>query len=221
MANRDRRTEIMDAAESMFTSRRFHEITLDDVVREAHVGKGTVYRYFEDKEDLFFQTATRGFDELCDLLTRNVPGEASFGEQLVGMCGQISEFYGKRRQLLRMMQSEEVRLQGRSGSLHQRWLAKRKKLISAIAAVLATGVREGRIRGDMAPEVLAAFLLGMLRTRARDLADIPDSSQTLECVVNLFCQGACVSARHGVRAQAGAIVGAGDRRPRRAAGQEG
>ena len=34
---------IMEAAERLFTSRRFHEITLEEVAQAAKVGKGTIY----------------------------------------------------------------------------------------------------------------------------------------------------------------------------------
>ncbi|NJL30924.1 MAG: TetR/AcrR family transcriptional regulator, partial [Phycisphaerales bacterium] len=30
----------------------------------AGVGKGTIYRYFKDKDDLFFSTAAQGFEDL-------------------------------------------------------------------------------------------------------------------------------------------------------------
>lgn len=66
----------MRAAESLFARRRRHEIALDDVVRQARVGKGTICRYCQDKDDLLFGTATRGFDELCEPLTREVPADA-------------------------------------------------------------------------------------------------------------------------------------------------
>jgi hypothetical protein len=38
--------------------------------------------------------------------------------------------------------------------------------------------------------VLANFLLGMLRTRARDLADYPEPLRRYELVVDVFCRGA-------------------------------
>ncbi len=190
MAKRDRRTEIMRAAEELFTSRRFHEITLDDVVRQARVGKGTVYRYFENKDDLFFQTAMRGFNELCDLLSEKVPQGTSFPEKLLRACGQIGVFFRSRRQLFRMMQSEEARLQWFRGDMRRRWMERRKKLVTAVAGILQAGVREGSIRDDVPADVLAGLLLGMLRTRARDLADLPESARPLELVVDLFCHGA-------------------------------
>ena len=183
---------IMQAAEKLFTSRRFHEITMDDVAAAADVAKGTLYLYFRDKEDLFAQTCTAGFDELCELLESKVPGDASFAEQLLGTVKQIAEFFERRHQLLRMMQTEEARMFYTKGGLHDRWMEKRKKLVSAIAAVLKMGVSAGEVRGDIPPEVLANILLGMLRTRARDLADTPPHVRRHEVVVDLFCRGAGV-----------------------------
>ncbi len=191
MAKRDRRADIMRAAESLFTSRRFHEITLDDVVQEAHVGKGTIYRYFRDKDDLFFQTATSGFDELCGLVAQAAGDGGGFQQQLLATVRRISEFFGKRRQLFRMMQSEEARAHWFRGDARQSWRQQRRKLISAVGQVIQAGVAEGRIRPDVPAEVLATFLLGMLRTRARDLADeVAPAHRSLELVVELFIRGA-------------------------------
>jgi AcrR family transcriptional regulator len=182
--------EIMQAAERLFTSRRFHEITMDDVAREAGVGKGTIYRYFKDKDDLFFRTAMSGFDELCELLRRKVPENASFAQQLLIACRQISRFFDRRRQLSRMMHTEEGRVSWGCGRLHQRWMEHRIKLVAAVADMIRKGVAEGQIRDDVAPEVLANYLLGMLRTRGRDLRDMPPAMRQHEVVVELFCRGA-------------------------------
>jgi TetR/AcrR family fatty acid metabolism transcriptional regulator len=186
---------IMQAAEKLFTSRRFHEITMEDVAAAAEVAKGTIYLYFRDKEDLFAQTCTAGFDELCELLQSEVPENASFAEQLLGMVRQIAEFFERRHQLLRMMQAEEARMFYMKGGVHDRWMEKRKKLVSAITAVLAMGVSAGEVREDIPPEVLANVLLGMLRTRARDLSGAPPEVRRHEVVVDLFCRGAGVTAR--------------------------
>lgn len=190
MPRRNRGPEIMRAAERLFTSRRFHEITLDDVAAEAHVGKGTIYRYFRDKDDLFFQTATWGFDELCDLLVRKVPGDGTFAQQLLSVCEHISAFFNRRRQLLRMMQSEEARMHWCRPETKTRWAEHRERLLSAMGQVLSRGMDEGAIRRDVPAEVLAAFLLGMLRTQARELGDWPQARQGLECAVSLFLHGA-------------------------------
>jgi AcrR family transcriptional regulator len=190
MSKRDRRAEIMDAAEKLFTSRHYHEITLDDVSQEAHVGKGTIYRYFEDKDDLLFEAASRGFDDLCELVTRTSGVQGPFAEQLVSMCRRISEFFQRRRQWLRMMQSEEGRMRWCSEDLQERWAQRRKKLVTAVAAILQRGVAEDKIRSDVPADLLANLLLGMLRVRDRYLGDTSEESRPLEVVVRLFCEGA-------------------------------
>jgi AcrR family transcriptional regulator len=190
MARPDKRRQIMDVAERLFTTRRFHEITTDDIAAAAGVGKGTIYRYFKDKDDLFFQTATAGFDELCELVRRCTADSAGFHEQLLGACEQIREFFTSHMPLFRMMNSEESRFLVAKGMIHEQWTAHRKNLVAAVAAVVKRGVAEGQMRSDMPPEIMANFLLGMLRTQARDLGDVPPSSRRPDVVVDLFCHGA-------------------------------
>ncbi len=49
----DTRQRIVDAAARLFAVQRFHEVRMEDLAAEAEVGKGTIYRYFRDKEDLY------------------------------------------------------------------------------------------------------------------------------------------------------------------------
>jgi len=189
--NGDKRKAIMQAAEELFTSRRFHQITMDDIAAVAAVAKGTLYRYFRDKEDLFFQTATSGFDELCGLIDRTAPAaEGSFMEQIVSACRRVSSFFERRHQLLRLMQSEEGRMAYCDGGLRGRWMRKRRGLVSAIAGILSRGIRLGQLRHDLPAEVLANYLLGMLRTRQHWLTDGSPAVRQHEAVVDLFLRGA-------------------------------
>jgi AcrR family transcriptional regulator len=184
-----RRQQIMKAAERLFARGRIHEVTLDQVARAARVGKGTIYRYFEDKDDLFFQTATSGFDDLCALLQSRVPGEATFETRLLAACEQIVEFFDRRRHLIRMMQAEEGHALRAPGRLRERWMARRQKLVAALAEIIAQGAG-AEIRADIPSDVLAAYLLGILRTRGNDLTDVDAGWRTLEVALDLFWSGA-------------------------------
>jgi AcrR family transcriptional regulator len=193
----------MMAAEQLFTNRRFHEITLDQVARAAGVGKGTIYLHFADKDDLFFQVATSGFSQLCEIVERGAVAGGPFHENLLAVCRQISVFFQRRRQLLRMMQTEDGRMASEHGAMRERWLTHRRPLVAALGKILAAGVREGVVREDVPPEALASFLLGMLRTRAREMEASDDIS--LDVVVRLFLFGA--NAGIGVSARSAAEEG--------------
>lgn len=184
----------MLAAENIFTRRRFHEITTDDIASAAQVGKGTIYRYFRDKDDLFFQTASSGFAQLGQLLESAATTD-SFEDQLLTACQQVRAFFQRRRRLFHMMQAEHNRLVWAKGKIRDRWIEKQQMLVAAMAAALANGVTEGKVRYD----VLANFLLGMLRTQFRDLAE-REGRRACDLVVDLFIHGSRCRHRRGSKA---------------------
>ena len=49
----DRRQEILEAATKSFSLFGFKATTMDQVAKIANVGKGTIYTFFDNKEDLF------------------------------------------------------------------------------------------------------------------------------------------------------------------------
>jgi len=191
----DKKLRIMEAAVRLYRARQFHELTLDEVADEADVGKGTIYLYFTDKDDLFFQTAVAGFDEMCERLRASATAGASFRDRLVQACETISDFFRDRRPLFRMILAEGERTLGRK-SLRQRWAERRKKMTAIVSEIVAHGVASGDVRADVPAEIMAEYLLGMLRTRSWELEDQPPARRTLASVVDLFVNGAA----HGVRA---------------------
>ncbi len=59
-----RRREILDAARQEFFERGFHTPTVDDVAARAEVSKGTIYLYFESKEEILAHLLLEGLDLL-------------------------------------------------------------------------------------------------------------------------------------------------------------
>jgi AcrR family transcriptional regulator len=201
MSKAERRQAIMHEAEKLFTSRRFHEVTLDEVAEAAHVGKGTIYRYFQDKDDLFLQVATSGFDELCRAIETKVPENGSCIDRLKVTCREIGGFFGNRRQLMRMMQGEAGRMQSARGEIKRQWKARGEQLVRMVAEIFEGGVAQGAVRTDISPEVLAGFLLGMVRTRAREMADVPRTAKDFSVMVDLFFHGACAQNGYGAASE--------------------
>ena len=62
----NKRRKILDAALDVFSRKGYHNATISEVAKEAHIGKGTVYLYFEGKESLLVAI----FEELSDHVVR-------------------------------------------------------------------------------------------------------------------------------------------------------
>jgi len=190
MATADKREQIMTAAEALFASRRFHEITVEEIARRAAVGKGTVYRYFADKEALFSAVAMAGFDDLCGLVSRQAACEGPFVESLERVAQALARFFGRRHRVFRLMQAEAHRMRRHRGAQREAWRARRAALQQAVCDVLVRGREQGVLRVDVPVELLAVSLLGLLRMHGRGaplgLPDAPPVGQLME----LFLHGA-------------------------------
>jgi len=187
----DKKQRIMKAVEQLFRTRRFHETTLDEIARAAEVGKGTIYLYFTDKEDLIFQAAVEGFDGMCLQLRENAAQGVAFRATLLRACEEISTFFRARRSLFRIILSEGDRdAESGAGGLQQRWRERRRTMTEAVATIIARGMVSGEIRPDVPTGILAEYLLGMLRTRSWELEDWPEAERSLAGVADLFISGA-------------------------------
>jgi AcrR family transcriptional regulator len=54
-----RRAQILDAAASIIAAKGFHRATTKDIATAAGVAEGTIYNYFEGKDDLLISMVTR------------------------------------------------------------------------------------------------------------------------------------------------------------------
>lgn len=50
---KDKRQVIIDAAFKIFSDKGYHKAKMEEIAEEAGIGKGTIYSYFKNKQDLF------------------------------------------------------------------------------------------------------------------------------------------------------------------------
>jgi len=177
------------AAEKLFSSRRFHEITLDDVAREAGVGKGTIYLYFQGKDDLFVQTETAGFEELCRILDGLREQPLGCRELLLETARRVSRFFEQRHRVFRLMEGERKRLF--HGGLRTKIQEHRKRLHERLLAIMERCRGEGGVGvRDPAP-VQVHFLMALLHARLHAVREdeVAGAAMELDVVVAFFLRG--------------------------------
>jgi len=201
----EKRDEILAAAELEFARREFHQVLMDDVAARAGVGKGTLYRYFPTKEELFLAMVLRGLDESHGEFLRAFDDETAAIETILesSVAHMLSYFRG-REPLLALLQRYEDRLPHADTELLRR---RRDEALAAIASALGRAANTGRIR-DVDTRIAAQMLLGMVRTAV--LYPHPDMSpqRMAQEIVGLFLDGVrqppSASRRDGLRAMRGA-----------------
>lgn len=64
-----RRKDILRAAEKLFFSRGYDNVSMDEIANEAELNKATLYFYFKDKESLYFAVVNRGIKILRAIIS--------------------------------------------------------------------------------------------------------------------------------------------------------
>jgi AcrR family transcriptional regulator len=172
---------ILRAAGELFATQHFHEVRMDDIALRADVGKGTLYRYFSDKDELYLALVGRASKELLQRMTDGLGRCREPKVQLQTAIAAILDFFDERPHLFDLIQRAEV-LQG-PGFV---WRETRQQLIETMTNLF----QKLQAQGGFAiadPTLSALLLLGGLRTVIR-FGKRPRSVDLPAQVLNVFLQ---------------------------------
>lgn len=90
---------ILEAAEKIFSMYGYEKATLDEIIALADVGKGTVYKYFGNKEQLFYKLVAEKNKPFVERLSKAVLGKDTLQEKLYAYFCEFVSFYYENRAL--------------------------------------------------------------------------------------------------------------------------
>lgn len=88
----DRKKLIVEAATKSFSQFGYKATTIDQVAKIANVGKGTIYTFFKNKEELFDEIISSLIKELKITADKAFEGDVPFHEKLHQALYEILEF---------------------------------------------------------------------------------------------------------------------------------
>src|SRR5258708_38296209 len=88
--------KILCVAARLFAAHRFHETRMEDIASAAEVGKGTLYRYFKDKDELYTALLVRAAEELETRLHEDVDQAVGTRGKLEAIVGTIITYFDER-----------------------------------------------------------------------------------------------------------------------------
>lgn len=73
---RQRRESIIDAAEKLFSTKGYDNVSMNDIAQQVELNRATIYLYFENKEALCFAVILRGVRLLNEMVRSRVKTSA-------------------------------------------------------------------------------------------------------------------------------------------------
>lgn len=155
-----KRRTILDVAARLFATRAFHEVRLDDVAHQAHIGKGTVYIYFKSKDDLFATLVREGFDTVVNTVQRLLSQEMRRPalERIEAVLRELAMFAKTYPYVFQLMREGGSGQENTIRDIHR----SREALGRLIGELIRQGVEAGELV-DARPELTGQFFPACVR----------------------------------------------------------
>ena len=184
----ERLDRILKAARQAFAGSEFHEVLVEDVARSAGVGKGTIYRYFPDKESLYFAVIFDGIRKLRGQIESAVSSQADAEGAIREFVLTLVTFFRRNRFFFRLMNVEDDKVGGADTPNRKKWERERGSLIGGIATLLEQANKRGGIR-VIHPKTEAQILMGMVRSVLRYNPDRLTITEMSDEISGIYLEG--------------------------------
>lgn len=157
--SQERRVQIYQAALNCFHRTGYHLTTMDDIVVESGLSKGTLYWYFDSKNDLFISMLRQVMDQ--------------FGQEMASIAAQEGSAADKLRTSLALFRAELADMSTFFGIMMEAWALTRhdekvenlvREIYTPYADLIAGIVKEGVSNGEFdveLPEAMSLVLLAL------------------------------------------------------------
>ena len=179
------RERILQSAAELFADREFDLVLIDEVAAHAGVGKGSVYRQFKSKEELYAAVVIDGFTELQREIRAALAGCTSIRDQTATIVRHTIKFFWTRRQFFALLRDPKAL----PPSQERQYRAQRNDLSRLVNGVLDEGVRRGAIRPGIDTRIAAESLLGMVRGINRYGREYTTPDRAVDIITSIFLDG--------------------------------
>lgn len=181
--------QLYQCAMKLFRERGFDRVSVDEIVREAGMAKGTFYIYFNTKSDIILEML-RQYDTYYDQIMAGLPDDLSIDEQMEeivkGACRFTEEVIGL--DLIRVLYVKQLT----EGQEHPGLLNEDRALFRILSELLTAGQHAGIYDPALdVPDTTRLILHGIRASFFEWCSSRGQFDLTQECLyfLHTFCRG--------------------------------
>lgn len=160
MPRDQRRAQLLDAANEVFTSKGYHAAAMDDIADVAGVSKPVLYQHFPSKLDLYLDLLDISCDRLVEVVAEALASTENNAERVVATMDAFYEFVSSASGEFRFVFESDLTGEG---AVQQRLWRVNNKIADAIAVVIS----EDTALPPAQAKLLGISLVGIAQVSAR------------------------------------------------------
>ncbi len=179
----EKKQRILQAAVEVFSENGFHQTTIDQIAERAGVGKGTVYLYFESKQNLFYAIIQGGLALVVRGATMLAQAEPNPKQRIALLIERHLAIMLKHVRRMKMIMQQGVPQQMHDLLPEMRQHGKEYQAL--YVAALEEGISQGLFRPHDS-NIVAIALIGGLNQVGMQLAEHEITTSVADCQQQLM-----------------------------------
>ncbi len=190
---KDKRQTIVEIATKYFCRFGYNKTSLEDIANEAQIAKGTIYYYFNSKEELYMSVIQDNYASFYTMLEKQI-------NTMEGFEAKLREFiHFPIRLIYEKMPLLHESLNAIPHSFHQPIYefrqSKRKSMLDMLSSILEVGKQEGALGIDLQVDRLSEIIFDwfLLGDPSINIADIETLLKRIdrdhETIINMILYG--------------------------------
>ncbi len=152
----EKRQRILDAATVEFSLHGFENANMTTIAKKAQVSVGSLYKYFESKQDLFLTVVQHSIRSMTELLTRLAESPEDILVKVERILREIQRTSKENGVLLRLYNGMTAEINPRFASQFA------YEMESLTARIYRIAIEEGKKAGDIREDIDAPFAAWLL-----------------------------------------------------------
>ena len=164
-----RRRQILDAARVCFVREGFHATSMQDVLREADLSAGAVYRYFKSKDEIILAIARDALSRLAEVVeSSTVQEDPPPPDEVMGRIFEVLESLGEKgfSRLAVQIWSESLRTPEIGDEVRRAYSGLRESVYELVRAYQAQGRIDAAADAQEVGRVLVGIVPGFVLQHA-------------------------------------------------------
>lgn len=142
--SKERRSQILDAAEKVFARNGFAESRMEQIVEESQLSKGAIYWYFRSKDEIINASLARMFERLLHDIAEQIELDRPLVERIMTVARRATEQIRNARQLAGV-ELEAYAMAARNRSIRRLVRGYFDACVEALAKLIADGIGKGEL----------------------------------------------------------------------------
>lgn len=190
-----RKNEIMEAAIKLFSEKGYEHTTLDEIAVASEFGKGTIYNYFANKEEIYLEILRRSTSNYVEMFEKAYNETSNLKDFLLSFTKNIFEYSLSNIEIFKIHARLKTQIDAETNNYcnDDEFAEVNNKLTSMLRQRIEKSIEESEIISVDVDSLINAFrsitmpyILLLLSTKKEDQID---HNKEAEFVISIFFNG--------------------------------